>query len=147
MPEHEKSFLLHATCVALDGVGVLLGGPSGSGKSDLALRLIDGGAILVSDDQVALSVREGRLSASPPATIAGMIEAREIGLMRLPFCADVPVALYVELVPEAEVLERLPEEETISFLDIPLRKLTLHAFHASTAAKIRAVLRFPMASL
>ena len=59
--------LVHATCVALDGAGVLLRGPSGSGKSDLALRLIDGGARLVADDQVALSAEAGRLVARAPA--------------------------------------------------------------------------------
>ena len=67
---------LHATCVAINDQGVLLVGPSGVGKSDLALRLIDGGAELVSDDQTKVCLEKGKLLASPPDKLAGMLEIR-----------------------------------------------------------------------
>ena len=77
------SILLHATAVAIDGRAVLLRGPSGSGKSDLALRLIDAGARLVADDQSELSRRGDVLMVRAPATIAGLIEVRGLGILRL----------------------------------------------------------------
>lgn len=70
---------VHASCVAIGGRGVLLVGPSGSGKSDLALRLIDGGAELVADDRVALRLADGRPVADAPPALAGLLEIREIG--------------------------------------------------------------------
>ena len=76
--------LIHATTVQLGAHGVLIIGPSGSGKSDLALRLIGEGALLVSDDQTRLTLKDGRLIATAPATIAGRIEARGIGIQRAP---------------------------------------------------------------
>jgi len=85
-----------ATCVALHGRGVLIEGPSGSGKSSLALALIDRGAHLVGDDGVCLSVRDGRLWAAPPPRIAGLLEVRNIGLVTLP-CTEAPVALVLRL--------------------------------------------------
>ena len=97
---------VHGTCVAIDGRGVLLLGASGSGKSDLALRLIDRGAVLVSDDQTELSTAHDLLFASAPATIAGLIEVRGIGIVTLPFVAQAPVALAVRL---GEPVERMPE--------------------------------------
>ena len=69
---------LHATAVAIGGVAVLIEGPSGSGKSDLALRLIDRGAVLISDDQTLLIRAGSRLLARPPQTIAGKLEVRGV---------------------------------------------------------------------
>ena len=89
--------LVHGSCVGIGGRGVLLRGPPGGGKSDLALRLIDGGAVLVADDQVALTARDGALFAAPPETIAGKIEARGIGIMNLPHDAEARVALVIDL--------------------------------------------------
>ncbi|MGO4863291.1 HPr kinase/phosphorylase, partial [Campylobacter jejuni] len=77
---------------AMRGVGVLIAGPSGSGKSDLALRLIDRGAVLVSDDYTLLHVEGGELHATAPVTIAGRIEVRGIGIVDRPTLARVPVA-------------------------------------------------------
>lgn len=86
---------IHASCVAIGDAGVLIEGPSGSGKSDLALRLIDRGAILVSDDYTDLFRNDGRLTARAPATIAGQIEVRAIGIETLPHRHEVDVALVV----------------------------------------------------
>lgn len=132
--------LVHATCVALAGRGLLLRGPSGGGKSDLALRLIDGGALLVSDDQTRLKRRGETLLAAPPATIAGLLEVRGLGLVRLPHLAEIPLHLVVDLVPAAEV-ERLPEPDTVELLGLAVRRLRLAPFEASAAAKVRLAVR------
>lgn len=128
---------IHGTCVLLSGLGVLLRGPSGSGKSDLALRLIDGGARLVADDQVELDRDGQELRARAPHPLAGLIEVRGVGLMPMDAVEDAPVGLVVDLLPAAGDAERLPEVETTELLGVAVRRLTLHAFHASAAAKLR----------
>jgi len=138
--------LLHATCVAINNSAVLITGAAGVGKSDLALRLMDGGAQLVADDQVELKNEQGKLWASPPATIAGLMEVRHVGLIRVPYIVNVPVQLYVELVPGSDQLERMPEYQQILLLDHPVRRLSLPSFAASTPVKIRAVLTYPIVS-
>lgn len=85
-----------ATCVAVDGRGILIDGPPGSGKSSLALALIDRGAALVGDDGVLLERRGGRLWALPAPAIAGLLEIRNVGLAKMP-AAPAPVALLVRL--------------------------------------------------
>ena len=79
---------VHGTCVAIDGCAVLLRGPSGSGKSDLALRLIDGGARLVADDRAEISLRQRRLVVNAPPEIAGLIEVRGLGVLELGHLED-----------------------------------------------------------
>lgn len=88
---------VHASCVAIGGKGVLLLGPSGAGKSDLALRLIDEGARLVADDRCELFLKRGRLHARAPASIAGLIEIRGIGIVQTPHVESAAVALAVRL--------------------------------------------------
>ncbi len=133
---------VHATCVAVDGVGVMLRGPSGSGKSDLALRLIDGGAMLVADDQVRLSPGDGddagRLVATAPPAIAGIIEIRGLGPMPSPNLPSVPVALLVDMKPGEEI-ERLPEPAFCTFLGCRLPLIALDPFRASAPAALRFV--------
>ncbi len=97
--------VLHVSTVAIDGRAVLIEGRSGSGKSDLALRLIDRGAILVSDDYTILSRIGTKLVARAPDTIAGKIEVRGLGIIMLPFVANVPAALLVRL---TDRIERMP---------------------------------------
>jgi serine kinase of HPr protein (carbohydrate metabolism regulator) len=92
--------LANVTCVAIGARAVLIEGPPGSGKSSLALALIDRGATLVGDDGVTLEARQGRLWAAPPPNIAGLIELRNLGLMPLP-TTEAPLALVVRLDREA----------------------------------------------
>ena len=128
---------IHGTCVALSGLGVLLRGPSGSGKSDLALRLIDGGAKLVADDQVELALdAAGRVMARAPATLSGLIEVRGIGILRMNAVRTAPVGLVADLTTEDQV-ERLPEAETCMLLDRHVRRIALAPFNDSTPAKLR----------
>ncbi len=120
---------LHASCVAINGRAVLITGPSGAGKSDLALRLIDRGAVLVADDYCDLVVKDGRLFAQPPARIAGMIEVRGIGICATPFMTGCDVAMVVRLVPEPA---RMPAEDaTICIAGKQLPVIEVNAYTAS----------------
>lgn len=131
---------IHATAVAFGGDGILLRGPSGSGKSDLALRLIDEGARLVADDQTELERVAAGLEMRAPATIAGRIEVRGLGILRVPALAAAPLRLVVDLVaPEA--IERLPEPQFCTLLDVVVPLLRLAPFAASATAKLRLALR------
>ncbi len=131
--------LIHASCVALAGKGVLIRGPSGMGKSDLALRLIDGGAELVGDDYCDLSVADGQLVATAGPNIAGKIELRGYGIVALPFRKFAAVCLVVDLAPEGDI-ERMPEESTCTLEGISVPRLIVDARSASATAKIRIVL-------
>jgi serine kinase of HPr protein (carbohydrate metabolism regulator) len=131
--------LVHGTCVALGEVGVLLRGRSGAGKSDLALRLIDGGARLVADDQVELATDGDRLIASAPPTLAGLIEARGVGIVRLPRRRRARVGLVVDLVAGRPV-PRLPRPATCRLLGVALPRLALAGLEPSAPAKVRLAL-------
>lgn len=146
MTGQESTTQFHATCIALNAdsshgpQGVLLRGPSGAGKSDLALRLIDAGAVLVADDRVDVFVIGGVAFARAPQKIAGLLEVRGVGIMRVEHIADVRIALCVDLVlPDGVV--RLPDLETTEIAGVHIRRLALDPFAASTAAKIRLALR------
>jgi serine kinase of HPr protein (carbohydrate metabolism regulator) len=133
-----SSETLHATAIAIDGRAVLFEGLSGSGKSDLALRLIDRGATLVSDDYTLL-VRSGdTLLASNPGAMAGKIEVRGLGIVALPHVADVAVALIVRLGGEPM---RMPERRVRRIAGIVVREIALDAFHASAPLKVEIALR------
>lgn len=127
---------IHGTCVLVGGIGVLLRGPSGGGKSDVAVRLIDDGALLVADDQVQVRADGGRLMATAPATLAGLIEVRGVGIVPVPAAETAEIRLVVDLVP-ADDVERLPEPETVTLMDRTVPHLALSPFDASTPAKLR----------
>ncbi len=131
---------LNGTCIAIDGHGVLIRGPSGAGKSDLALRLIDRGAQLVSDDYCDTVTQNGALIATAPATIANKIEVRGYGIVNLPAAKSAPISLVVDLMPEDEI-ERMPDSRTVEVNGVPLRHLVVDARAPSAAAKVRLALR------
>jgi hypothetical protein len=132
------SEMLHVSSVAIGGRAVLIAGASGHGKSDLALRLIDRGAKLISDDYTIVEAKDGRLWASPPATIAGKIEVRGIGILSFPPPdAPVPVGLLVDLDAEPE---RLPDPATTIVSGQTLPTIALHGFEASAPIKLEAAL-------
>jgi HPr kinase/phosphorylase len=130
---------LHATCVALKDNGVLLLGASGRGKSDLALRLIDGGGVLVADDQVAIERCDDVVVARPAVTLRGLIEVRGVGILRLPHRSSCPVRLVVDL-DTVGPWPRLPEPSRHRLLGIDLARLHLDPRPASACAKVRLAL-------
>ena len=134
-----SSETVHASAVAIDGLAVLIGGLPGRGKSDLALRLIDRGASLISDDYTFIRRIEGKAIASAPATILGKIEMRGIGLIELETEQDVPVALFVDL---DEVAARLPEPGGARMIaGVPIPTISLAGLEASAPLKVETALR------
>lgn len=111
-----------ATCVALEGRALLIEGASGSGKSSLALALIDRGAALVGDDGVLLELRDGRVWALPHPRIAGLLEVRNVGLIRLP-AEEAPVSLIVRLHAGAPRHVEAPDTTVLIGASVPLIRL------------------------
>lgn len=128
---------VHATCVAIGGLGLLLLGPSGAGKSDLALRLIDRGATLVADDRCELAELGGKLHCAPSEILAGQLEVRGIGLVERAWSAPVPVALAVRLV---ERTERMPDPAIEELAGHVLPAVRINAFEASAPIKVELAL-------
>jgi serine kinase of HPr protein (carbohydrate metabolism regulator) len=131
---------VHGTAIALGSEGILLRGPSGAGKSDFALRLIDQGARLVADDQTELRREGDDITMSAPATIAGQMEVRGLGIVSLPSVASAPLRLVVDLMPSAEI-ERMPLPRESHFLGCTIPAIALAPFEASAPAKLRLALR------
>lgn len=129
---------LHASCVAADGRAVLIAGPSGSGKSDLALRLLDRGFTLVSDDRTIVRKEGSKLVAIAPETIKGKLEIRGLGIVDMEAVSDMPVALVVELTGD---MQRMPDdsrERIILGVGIPL--INVDAMTASAPSKVAVAL-------
>jgi len=141
-----SSETIHASTVACEGRAVLILGPSGSGKSDLSLRLLDRGFVLVSDDRTIVRKAGERLIASAPPSIAGKLEIRGIGIVEMEAVTDVPVALAVELTSD---ITRMPDdsrERLLLGVSVPL--VSVDAMTASAASKVavaldRLGLKFP----
>lgn len=131
---------VHASCVEINKKGVLIYGPSGSGKSDLALRLImEQGAKLVADDRVNLQILKGKISATAPTILEGLLEVRGVGIVKFP-SVSTDLSLAVRLVEKREMVERFPESETYEFGGVKIPQISLYAFDSSTPSKILAAL-------
>jgi len=132
--------LIHSTAIAIDGKAVLLRGFSGSGKSDLGVRLIDAGGMLVADDQCELTRQGDTIFVRAPATIAGLLELRGIGIMRFDFMAEAPLALLADLIP-SNMIERYPMRRTEMLLGLSVPVVSISPFEASAPVKLRMALR------
>ena len=129
---------LHASCVAIDGRAVLISGPSGSGKSDLALRMLDRGFKLVSDDRTIVRKEGGKLISSSPEQIKGKLEVRGIGIVDIDHVPDVPVALVVDLRSD---IQRMPDDsQTRLILGIEVPLINVDALTASAPSKVALAL-------
>lgn len=131
--------MIHGSAISIGGHAVLIMGESGSGKSDLALRLIDRGAILISDDVVFLETRDDAPILTVAPNIAGKIEVRGVGIFDIDFRASAPLRLVVEFV---DAPDRLPEDiarTNIGDYVVPVSKL--NPFEQSSAIKVEYALR------
>lgn len=128
---------IHATSLVLGSKGILLTGASGSGKSDLALRMIkEKGAVLIADDRTDLSVIDNRLIASCPRAICGLLEVRGLGIISLPVQEQAEVVLVAELVADIKDIIRMPQSEVIELCGIPVKKIKLYPFEFSAVHKL-----------
>ncbi|MEY3914815.1 MAG: hypothetical protein RLZZ103_314 [Pseudomonadota bacterium] len=131
--------MLHGTAISIGGHGVLIMGKSGSGKSDLALRLIDRGAILISDDVVFLETHDNVPILTVAPNIAGKIEVRGVGISSVDFLASAPLRLIVQFI---DAPDRLPEDiarASIGDYVVPVSRL--NPFEHSSAIKVEYALR------
>ncbi len=136
--------LVNGTAVAWRGQGVLILGPSGTGKSDLTLRLIDSGATLIADDLVELKREGGTLLLSfppeGPVDLKGKMEVKGLGIMSVPAApSQVPLALVLRATPPAEV-ELIPETLESEWLDLPVTTIGIDLLEPSAPAKVRLAL-------
>ena len=127
-----SEILEHASGISIDGKGVIICGPSGSGKSDMALRLIDRGAALVSDDSVMLTVHNDRVQ------IRGKIELRSLGIFELPCVRHIPLYLKIDLDPEPERFPFDRQIETIS--GVQVHRISLNPWEQSAPIKVEMAL-------
>lgn len=128
---------IHAGCISYKNKGILILGDSGTGKSDLALRMImDKGAELVSDDRTDIENIDGRLFASAPQNLAGLMEVRGVGILNFPFKKKTQINLLVQLVKNPQEIERLPEKENSTLENVILPQIKLYAFESSVLNKL-----------
>ncbi len=130
---------IHATLVSFQHKGILLRGKSGSGKSDLALRLIMAHqAVLVADDRVNLWSENNKVFGSAPQEIAGKMEIRGVGIAQLPFLNQSEIFLCVDLVKDIKDIERLPLPEKVELEGRFIDRLRVYPFESSATCKIIA---------
>ena len=136
--------IVHAGFVARrvgsDWAGALITGASGSGKSDLTLRLLARGWRLVADDRVRLWTSGGRLYGRAPEALAGLVEARGLDIVSLPRLEVAPVSLAADCLAADAPLERLPEPATAEFLGVPVARIAVRALEPSAPLKLELAL-------
>lgn len=138
-----KPETVHATAIAIEGHGVLLTGSSDAGKSDLALRLIDRGATLVSDDQTELRVENDTILLNPPDNIAGKIEIRALGIISVDHVKNIPLRMKVRLVDKPDRYPMDRQSEVIEGIRIAC--VSINAFEHSAPVKVEIALKRLMA--
>ena len=129
---------LHATSVAIEDNGVAIFGDSGSGKSDLALRLIDSGATLISDDVTVFSKLEKNINLFGIENTKGLLEVREVGIITVPYVEGIKLKLVVRLTDK--VIERIPKKNQINLLGLKFPKLEINGKNSSSVAKVKVKL-------
>ena len=129
---------IHATGICINGQGVIITGPSGSGKSDLALRLIDRGAKLISDDRVIISIFANDITLKQAPNIEGKIEVRGIGILCVPAVTNIILRMHVDLKAKAERLPDQPSDQHVAGISIPT--IAISAFEASAPIKVEMAL-------
>ena len=129
---------LHATSVAIEDNGVAIFGDPGSGKSDLALRLIDTGATLISDDITVFSKLEKNISLFGIENTKGLLEVREVGIITVPYVEGIKLKLVVRLTDK--VIERIPKKNQINLLGLKFPKLEINGKNSSSVAKVKVKL-------
>jgi serine kinase of HPr protein (carbohydrate metabolism regulator) len=139
---------IHASAASVGGRGVLIRGASGSGKSSLLLQLLvndASGTVLVADDRVVLRVADGRLLASPPPALAGLLEIRGQGIRVLPWISPVAVDLVVDLAPLA-ACPRLPAEDEarLTLCNVVLPRIFVASGAHDGCARVGAALQWPL---
>ena len=134
---HEK---VYGTCVEIEGIGVLFRGPTGCGKSDLALRLIDEGAKLISDDYTEISNKNSSLAAQAPKNIRSLLEIRGIGVVKIKSNTRVKLSAIIDLVKVGQI-ERMPQEKKVNLCGVNIPVFHLNAYEASCVAKVRIIIR------
>ena len=133
--------IIHATFVSVEGYGVLLLGKSGCGKSDLALRLIENKkALLVADDEVAVTIRNGKIIGQAPENLRGLLEIRGVGICKYPFKQEEVVNLVVQLKDDTTKIERMPKNTAEIIFGVEIQKFDLYAKESSAPDKIMAML-------
>ncbi|GIR25528.1 MAG: HPr kinase [Alphaproteobacteria bacterium] len=129
---------IHSTSVVIDDNGVLILGDSGSGKSDLALRLIDNGATLISDDISICRKNSNNIYLYCPPEIKGLLEVREIGIITVPFVERIKLRLVVNL--KSNNNERFPKDSSFRILGIKIPIINIEGKNSSAVAKIKVKL-------
>ncbi len=139
MTGKDDQLKIHATAVAISGAGLMICGKSGSGKSDLALRLIDRGATLISDDYVVVNRQGENLLLSPPSSLAGKLEVRSLGILQREHMSEVALKLIVNLKDDPD---RFPmDKQTMIMLGITIPFCTLDAMENSATIKAELALQ------
>ena len=129
---------MHSSSVVIDDNGVLILGDSGSGKSDLALRLIDNGATLISDDISICRKNSNNIYLYCPPEIKGLLEVREIGIITVPFVERIKLRLVVNL--KSNNNERFPKDSSFRILGIKIPIINIEGKNSSAVAKIKVKL-------
>jgi serine kinase of HPr protein (carbohydrate metabolism regulator) len=129
---------IHATCISVEGTGLLFRGPSGSGKSDLALRMMEHNSQLIADDWVDLTLQGDVLIAQAPIRLKGLLEVRGVGIIEVPYGISIRVLGVIDLV-DSNKIQRLPVHQTAILLGVKIPIYQINPWEISAIAKVQLV--------